>query len=116
MAYKQVIVVRADLKMGKGKIAAQCSHAALEAVEKIKRENPEWVGEWKEEGQQKVVLKVQSKKELVELFEEVKRRFPAALIKDAGRTQVEEGEITCFAVGPVPEKEIDRYTKELKLL
>ena len=102
--------------MGKGKIAAQSSHASVEALEKARSKEPRWVEEWKESGQGKVVLKVQSKKELVELYEELKKRFPCALVRDAGRTQVEAGEVTCFACGPAPENEIDKYTGKLKLL
>ena len=45
--FKQIFIVRTDLKMGKGKIAAQCSHAAVDAYEKALRENPKWVEEWK---------------------------------------------------------------------
>ncbi len=116
MNLKQVIIVRKDLKMGAGKTAVQVAHASLGAVEKTKAKNPELVEEWKEQGQEKIVLKVQSKKELVELFQKLKGLFPAALIKDAGRTQVKPGEPTCLAIGPVPEKEIDKYTKHLKLL
>ena len=116
MAYKQVIVVRIDLKMGKGKIAAQCAHASVSALEKAERENPEEVREWKATGQQKSVLKVAGKTELLELFENVKRIFPTALIRDAGLRQIEEGEITCIGIGPAEEREIDKYTGNLKLL
>ena len=116
MSYKQVIVVRTDLNMGKGKIAAQCAHASVSALEKAERENPEAVSEWKETGQQKTVLKVVGKKELLELFENVKKLFPTALIRDAGLTQIAEGETTCIGIGPAEEREIDKYTGKLKLL
>jgi PTH2 family peptidyl-tRNA hydrolase len=116
MEYKQAIVVRKDLGMGTGKIAAQSSHASVEALEKAKQKYPEWVEEWKAHGQGKIVLKVQSKKELVELFEQMKRTLPCALVHDAGHTQVTPGEITCFACGPAPESEINKFTGKLKLL
>ncbi|HIH09353.1 MAG TPA: peptidyl-tRNA hydrolase [Candidatus Diapherotrites archaeon] len=116
MDFKQAMVVRSDLQMGKGKIAAQCSHASLEAYEKTLRQSPLWVGEWKAQGQAKIVLKVGSKKELLELFEKVKKAIPSALIKDAGHTQVDTGEPTCIGIGPAPEAEINRFTKDLKLL
>jgi len=113
---KQVIVVRADLNMGKGKMCAQVGHAVVGAIDKISRDFPEWVGQWKNEGQEKVVLRADSERELVVLFENVKKKFPAALIKDAGHTQLKPGTITCFGVGPVPENEIDAFTKDLKLV
>lgn len=65
---------------------------------------------------EKIVLKVDSKKELLEWFERLKKKFPTVLIKDAGRTQIAPGEPTCIGVGPAPENEIDEHTKELKLL
>ncbi|MBI4210470.1 MAG: peptidyl-tRNA hydrolase [Candidatus Diapherotrites archaeon] len=116
MQFKQAIVVRSDLKMGKGKIAAQCSHASLDAYEKSLRVNPRWVEEWKATGTAKVVLKAGSEKELLEIFEKAKKALPTALVKDAGRTQLESGTITCIAIGPAPESEIDGFTKHLKLL
>ena len=116
MDLKQVIIVRADLGMGKGKIAAQSAHAAVEALEKALKKNPEWVEEWKEQGQEKVVLKISGKKELLELFQQMKNLFPCALIKDAGRTQINPGEPTCIACGPAPEIELDKFTSKLKLL
>lgn len=109
-------MVRKELGMGAGKVAAQCSHASVEAVEKMKLKNPEWVEEWKASGQEKVVLKVQTKKELLELFQRMKQELPCALIKDAGRTQIEAGEATCFGCGPAPESELNKFTKNLKLL
>jgi len=113
MALKQVIVVRTDLGMGQGKIAAQCSHASVHVLEKVK---PEAIEEWKQHGMKKIVLKVGSKEELLELFMKLKKLFPAALIKDAGLTQIASGEITCFAVGPAEENELNKFLSELKLL
>tara|TARA_Y100000310_G_C20676303_1_gene813286 strand:- start:2246 stop:2605 length:360 start_codon:yes stop_codon:yes gene_type:complete len=116
MEYKQVIILRKDLGMGKGKIAAQSSHASLEAYEKTLIKDPKAVEEWKNQGQAKIVLKVNSKEELLELFQELKNLFPCSLIKDAGRTQIAAGEPTAVGIGPVPESEINKFTKELKLL
>ncbi len=116
MEFKQAIVIRTDLKMQKGKIAAQSAHASLAALEKTLEKKPGWVSEWKSRGQQKVVLKVESEKELLELFEKVKKILPAALIKDAGHTQVAPGSATCIGIGPAPENELDKFTGKLKLL
>lgn len=116
LEFKQVIVIRTDLGMGKGKLAGQCAHAAVEALEKTLQKNPGWVDGWRLQGTPKVVLKIGSEKELLELFELVKKLFPTALIRDAGRTQIDAGSITCIGIGPVPESEINRFTKHLKLL
>ena len=113
---KQVIAVRTDLKMGKGKIAAQSAHASIAAMEKTLREKPEWVKEWKKQGQAKVVVKVQSEQELLELEEKLSGKIPSAIIKDAGHTQVDAGTITALGIGPAPEKEMDKFTGKLKLL
>ncbi len=116
MQFKQVIVVRSDLGMGKGKISAQVAHASLEAYEKAKKKNPQWVEAWKGSGQAKVVVKVVGAQKLLALFESVKNILPVALIHDAGRTQIEAGSVTCLGIGPGPESEINKFTKDLKLL
>lgn len=65
-----VLVVREDLKMGKGKIGAQCGHATLGAykqTEKYSKESEYWkkvISSWSWEGQKKVCLKVSSEQEL----------------------------------------------------
>ena len=61
---KQAIVIRSDLKMSKGKLAAQAAHASLEAYKKASPENAE---KWESEGQKKVVLKVYGEKELIDI-------------------------------------------------
>lgn len=86
MAYKQVILVRQDLKLPKGKLAAQCAHAAVDAVLKS---DSKLVKAWKEEGMAKIVLKVKDEKELVKFFQKAKDEdLTASLITDAGRTVV----------------------------
>lgn len=116
MGLKQAIIVRADLDMGKGKIAAQVSHASLSAFRKSELSDKFTARKWEAEGQKKVVLKVGSEGELLQLYEQMKREIPCALIRDAGHTQVEPGSITCFGAGPAEEEKIDRFTKDLKLL
>jgi len=116
MGLKQVIVIRNDLKMGKGKIAGQTAHASVSALRKTEQKNPEAVERWEGEGQKKIVLKVGSEEELFALFEQMKKEIPCALIRDAGHTQVEPGTATCFGAGPADEAKIGKYCKGLKLL
>lgn len=113
MDYKQAIIVRRDLNMGMGKTSAQVAHASVAVMEKVDEKTWE---EWQNQGMKKIVLKVKGKKELLDLFQRAKKRLPAALIKDAGHTQVKPGEPTCIAIGPAEENKIDEFTKELKLL
>jgi len=114
---KQVIVVRSDLRMGKGKIAAQVAHASLSAAEEAIDRRSDWFGEWKEEGQAKIVLKVQTEEALREFYKQAKAaKLPVALIEDRGLTQLEPGTVTCLGIGPGPEEELDRITGKLKLL
>ncbi|HDI10570.1 aminoacyl-tRNA hydrolase [Candidatus Bathyarchaeota archaeon ex4484_205] len=115
---KQVIVVRTDLGMGKGKIAAQVAHGSISSFLKAREMGKEdWINKWIREGQKKIVLKVSGEKELLKLYEKANRRkLPAVLIRDAGLTQIEEGTLTVLAIGPAPCREIDEITGELKLL
>ena len=116
MALKQAIIIRSDLGMGKGKMAGQCAHASVSAYSLTLSREKEDAREWEDEGQKKIVLKVSGEGELLSLYEKMKREVPCALIRDAGKTQLEPGTITCFGAGPAEESVINKYTKDLKLL
>lgn len=115
--YKQVILVRTDLQMNKGKLAAQSSHASLLAYETVKAKYPEIADAWFAEGQKKVVLRVSGESELLEYYNKAKAAgIPCELVRDAGHTQVAPGTITCFGAGPWNEKGLDEIFGKLKLL
>ncbi|HIH22954.1 TPA: peptidyl-tRNA hydrolase [Candidatus Micrarchaeota archaeon] len=115
--YKQTIIIRSDLKMGKGKIGGQCSHASVSAYNVTRKKFPEIANEWEQEGQKKIVLKVEGESELLEQFRKAKDAgIPCELIRDAGHTQVEPGTITCIGIGPWNERKLDELFGKLKLL
>lgn len=111
---KQVMVIRTDLKMGKGKMAAQTCHASLGAY---KIADPQKVRKWELEGEKKVVVKAKDLRELYEIYEIVKNTdIPVYLVQDAGRTELPRGTVTCLGIGPDEDEKIDKITSELKLL
>ncbi|MDI9577526.1 MAG: peptidyl-tRNA hydrolase [Candidatus Bathyarchaeota archaeon] len=115
--YKQVLIFRTDLQMGKGKIAAQAGHAAISAAQDAFVHHKKWWEAWMYEGQKKVALKVVNEKELGELEEAADDLgLPHSLIIDRGLTQIPEGTVTCLGIGPAPAEKIDRLTGKLKLL
>lgn len=114
MDLKQVIVVRQDLKLQKGKLAVQVAHASVEAAGKSESS---LVNEWKSGGGKKVVLKVENEKTLLDYYNQTKDAgLVSALIKDAGKTQIAPGTITCFAIGPDSEEKIDKITGKLGMI
>lgn len=114
---KQVIVVRTDLRMGRGKLAAQVAHAAVSAAESARSLRPLWHRRWIEEGQKKIVLKTRSLEELLDIYRKaVGRGLPAVLVRDRGLTQLPPGTITAVGIGPAPSSLIDAITGNLKLL
>ena len=110
---KQAIVARTDLGMGRGKLAAQVAHASLSAVE----DTPATVRKkWQGEGATKVVLKGDGERTLFELADRAEREgLPHAVIRDAGRTQLDPGTVTALAVGPGEDERVDRVTGDLSL-
>ncbi|MFP4567816.1 MAG: peptidyl-tRNA hydrolase Pth2 [Candidatus Woesearchaeota archaeon] len=114
MALKQVIIVRQDLKMPKGKLAAQVAHGSVEAVLKT---DSKIVESWRKGGMKKSVLKVQSEQELRDLLVHAKNHdLKVGLINDAGRTFLEPGTTTVLGIGPDAEDKIDKITGHLQLL
>jgi PTH2 family peptidyl-tRNA hydrolase len=115
--YKQVLLMRGDLKMSAGKMATQAGHAAVSAAEEARRGFPEWWRAWLDEGQCKIALKVASEEELLKLEMEAKAsKLPQALISDRGLPESPPGTKTCLGIGPAPTNLIDKITGRLPLL
>jgi len=111
---KQVILVRQDLKLPKGKLAAQVAHASLESA---MRSDKKIVQKWRDFGMKKVVLKVDNLDELKKYRDHAQRiGLVTAMITDAGHTTVEPGTITCLGIGPDDEEKIDKVTGNLKMV
>ncbi len=111
---KQAIVARADLGMGTGKLAAQVAHASLSAFQDAPESDRT---AWQGEGQTKVVLRAEDEQTLFELADQAERHgLPHAMIRDAGRTELEPGTVTALAVGPAPDDAVDDVTGHLSLL
>ncbi|GEM09209.1 mitochondrial peptidyl-tRNA hydrolase [Rhodotorula toruloides] len=114
---KLVLVVRSDLNMTKGKIAAQCSHATLACYKTLMRSNPKLVQHWERTGQAKIAVKCESEEELEILQASAKSLGVCARsIQDAGRTQVDPGTTTVLGIGPAPVRVVNHVTGHLKLL
>jgi PTH2 family peptidyl-tRNA hydrolase len=114
MKYKQVILVRQDLKLPKGKMSVQVAHASLDAASKSDKE---LVENWKKQGAKKVALKVADEKELIKYLSMAEDAgLKVSLIKDAGHTVVEPGTITCLGIGPDLSEKVDKVTGNLKMV
>lgn len=116
MQYKMVIVVRDDLEMSTGKLAAQVAHAAVTCALEAKARNAKWFSEWYREGQRKVVLRAKDLDELRLLKDKASRAgLPLTMITDAGMTELPPNTTTCLGIGPAPEGTIDTITGSLPL-
>jgi len=114
--YKQVIIIRSDLKMSCGKAAAQACHASVSAAEKTRKVNLSLWRDWMEEGQRKIILKVASEKEILEVKGKAEEsRIPAALISDMGLTELPPGTVTALGIGPAPSNFVDKITGNFPL-
>jgi len=115
--YKQVIAMRTDLKMSRGKMAAQAGHAAVSAAEEARKNFSDWWKAWIEEGQCKIAVRAKSEQELLELQKKAKElKLPSALVIDRGLTELPPETITCLGIGPAPSSQIDEITGKLHLL
>lgn len=114
MEYKQVILLRTDLKMPWGKACVQCSHAAVDCALKSDKRK---MGLWYDSGMKKIVLKVADLRELKK-FKRLadEEGLTNCVIKDAGKTVFNKPTITCLGIGPDSEEKIDKITGNLKML
>ncbi|KAF3335069.1 peptidyl-tRNA hydrolase 2 [Carex littledalei] len=114
---KVVLVVRQDLKMGAGKIASQCAHAATGLYAELSQRNRSLLRQWEQFGQAKIVVSCKNQQEMNKLKEMADRcGLPTFVVSDAGRTQVQSGSRTVLAIGPGKKADVDSVTGKLRLL
>lgn len=114
MAFKQVVLIRSDLKLPKGKACSQVAHASVDAVLKSDKKI---VNVWRDQGMPKIVVKVKDEKELLFYLQQAKDSgLVACVISDAGKTVIAPGTKTCVGIGPDTEEKIDKITGKLALL
>jgi PTH2 family peptidyl-tRNA hydrolase len=123
--YVQYFIVRKDLEMGPGKIAAQVAHGAVMFAFRYKDLQREWscppdfsrvrkievTNRWARESFRKRVKKA-SKKE----FEKIREEFDCFLVRDAGLTEVESGSETVLALWPMLDSKTPGIIRKLRLL
>ncbi|KAH8835419.1 PTH2-domain-containing protein [Flagelloscypha sp. PMI_526] len=113
---KMVLIVRTDLGMSAGKIAAQCSHATLACYKTMLKSNKRLLRQWEKNGQTKIALKCQDEEELLVMEAQAKSlNLVARSILDAGRTQIAAGSRTVLGIaGPV--RLVNQVSGKLRLL
>lgn len=117
---KQVLILRKDLGMRKGKMIAQGAHASVKVIldHKGLYPLPRPMQQWLEGTFTKVVVSVSSEEDLLALYQEAKDQgIPCALIQDIGKTEF--GGVptyTAVAIGPDYPERIDPITGDLRLL
>ena len=114
---KMVFVINHELKMGKGKIAAQVGHAAVKATLKSGELRPELLDAWLSTGQKKICVKAVDAPHIEQIENQAKQvNVQTSKIHDAGHTQIPAGSLTVLVLGPDEDEKLDDLTGELKLL
>lgn len=111
---KQVIVVNRSLGLPKGKLAAQVAHAAVGAFLAASAESQ---AAWLESGMPKIVVYAADADALIQLEARAhEHQIPACLVRDAGRTVLSAGTITCLGLGPALADVLEPLTGALQLV
>ncbi|KAJ1967317.1 hypothetical protein H4R35_006743 [Dimargaris xerosporica] len=113
---KLTLVIRKDLGMTKGKIAAQCCHATLGCYKRAQRHCPRALKAWERSGQAKVTLRCDDEAEMLALQHAAAAQgLTTYCVQDAGRTQIAAGSRTVLGIGPGSVEAIDQVSGHLKL-
>uniref|UniRef100_A0A1B6BZ53 peptidyl-tRNA hydrolase n=1 Tax=Clastoptera arizonana TaxID=38151 RepID=A0A1B6BZ53_9HEMI len=111
------LIIRSNVNMGKGKLCAQIGHAAVSCYEKALKKEPAIINAWEKENEPKMVLRITSEKELYDLLDQAYNKdLVYCVIRDAGRTQLDEGTVTAAGIGPGDTKKIMEIVGHLKPL
>ena len=110
-----VLIARHDLKMSAGKLAVQCSHAAVSCTLNARKSHARLVERWTNTGARKICLRADDLATIQRLAGQAQvAGLVTHLVKDAGLTEVPPGTITVLGIGPAPRRAIDALVSELK--
>ncbi|CAF2383819.1 unnamed protein product [Rotaria sp. Silwood2] len=117
MNYKMLFIVNGSLSMSSGKIAAQVAHAAVDLYQQILDRRLMAINFWRISGQRKIVVRGDSSEELLDIEQRasVNKSVVASIIRDAGRTEIASGSITCLGLFGT-DSQLDPITGHLKLM
>ena len=117
MGTKMILCVNQELKMGKGKVAAQCGHAAVGCYKKASKHCPGALRAWEYTGCAKIAVKCPTEEQMeVIMVMASEVGIPYYLVEDAGRTQIAAGSRTVLGLGPAPVRVFEGITSDLKLM
>jgi len=112
--FTQAIVVRKDIEIPKGKLAVQVAHASVGAM--MSQEDLILQYEWFDEGQRKIVFKVNNLNDLYDIKALADERdIPNYMVEDFACTVFKEPTVTCIGLGPVSIRKMNEITKDLRL-
>lgn len=102
-----VFLVRKDLKMGRGKEAAQCGHAILGLFHNISHGDHKVCSYYYDVNFPKLFFYVENEEQMDDYRAmALGNNLCACKIRDAGRTQIAAGSATVLGIGPVPKSEV----------
>ncbi len=111
------IITRADLKLSKGKLAAQAAHAAVDAAFTSSKVAAKQLADWRANGARKIVVVARNLEHLKRIYGEARADgLVAEMISDAGHTEIPAGTVTVVAIGPAERDEVDAIIGSLPLL
>ncbi|CAF4292835.1 unnamed protein product [Rotaria sp. Silwood2] len=117
MTYKMLFIVNGSLRMSSGKMAAQVGHCAIDLYQKLIEKRAKSLNYWHEYGETKIVVRGKSTEELLDIESRARANssITTSIIKDAGRTEIESGSITCVGLFGTNEQ-LNPITGHLRLM
>lgn len=112
---KMYFIVNSDLKMSKGKIAAQCSHATVKLIRQLEHLPTGPYKEWLKSGEAKIILKA-SETIMKDIASKYSKSIKCASVHDAGITEIPAGSFTVLAFEPIGPSRVPSELSDLKLL
>lgn len=114
---KMWLVVRGDLDIPKGKLAAQAGHGFCTAMYQLMQTKPEVVVEYFEQNQPKITVVAKNLAALERVYSECfDALLPVSFIKDEGRTVFSEPTVTVVGIGPCYRDELPKYVQRLQIM